>query len=83
MPGGLGEADRPEKYVGDAIEEAKEASAKNQYQETLVKGRGGKQTSNIKVKGLDTTDLARSVGTDKTDKVHRENIGGSGEHRRK
>ncbi len=74
MPGGLGETDRPEKYVGDAIEEAKEASGKNQYQETLVKDRRDEQTSDIEVKGLDTTDLVRSVGTDKTNEVHRESI---------
>jgi hypothetical protein len=42
------------------------------------KDRGGEQDPDIKVKGSDTTDLARSVGTDETDKVHRKNTGGSG-----
>ena len=58
IPGELGEAGRPEKHVGDATEEVRDASAKDQHQETSVKGRGGEQNSNIKVKGLDTTDLA-------------------------
>jgi hypothetical protein len=66
IQGGLGEAGRSEKNVDDAMEEVREASAKDQHQETLVKGRGGEQTSNIKVKGLDTTDLTRSTGTDET-----------------
>jgi hypothetical protein len=73
----MGTASRLEKYVGNAIQEAKDASEKNQYRETLVIGGGGEQTSNIKAKGPDTTDLARSVGTDKTDEVQRESIGGS------
>ncbi len=42
-----------------------------------MKDRGGEQDPNIKSKGLDGTDLDRSVRTDETDKVHRESIGGS------
>jgi hypothetical protein len=77
IQGGLGKADRLEKYVDDAVQEAKDASEKNQYRETLVIGGEGEQTSNVKATGPDTTDLARSAGTDKTDEVHRESIGGS------
>jgi len=77
IQGGMGKPDQLETGVGDAIQEAKDASEKNQYREISVIGGGGEQTSNIKAKGPDTTDLARSTGTDKTDEVHRESIGGS------
>jgi hypothetical protein len=56
--------------------EARDASAENQHRDTSVKDRGGEQDPNIKSKGLDATDLARSVRTDEIDKVHRESIGG-------
>ncbi len=52
-----------------------DAFATDQHQETSVKDRGGDQNSNIEVKGLDATDLARSERTNETDKVHRESIG--------
>ena len=45
IPGGLGEAGRPEKHVGDATEEVGDAFAIDQHQETSVKDRGGDQNS--------------------------------------
>ena len=77
IPGGLGEAGRTEKHVGETTEEVGDAFARDQHQETSVKDRGDDQNSNIEVKGLDTTDLARSEKTNETDKVHRESSGGN------
>ncbi len=70
-------ADQTRKHAGDATKEGRDASAKDQHRDTSVKDRGGEQDPNIKAKGLDATDLTRSVRTDETDKVHRESIGDS------